>query len=136
MAKSAQQHLETKKDPKIVILDKDFAGIKKGKKMFVATPKLVDSYIQNIPYGQTRTITRLRRELARANNCDASCPVSTAIFIRLSAQAAVDKLNNGQEADKVTPFWRLLEGKDKIAKKLTVDGDWIDEQRESENKNQ
>jgi len=43
MAKSAKEHLNSNKQPKMVVLDKDFAGVKKGQKLFVATPKIVDT---------------------------------------------------------------------------------------------
>ncbi len=132
MAKTAAEHLNTDKQAKHVVLDKDFAGVKKGQRLFVATPRIVADYIDAIPAGETRTIERLRRELARAEGCDASCPVSTAIFIRLASQAAIDELNEGKEPDEVRPFWRLLTSKDKIAKKLTIDGQWIDDQRAAE----
>lgn len=132
MAKSAKEHLNSEKQPKMVVLDKDFAGVKKGQKLFVATPKIVDDYIRKIPYGETRTIERMRRELARRRKGDATCPVSSSIFIRISAQAAIDDLENGKTTEEITPFWRLLTSKDKITKKLNIDHEWVDLQREIE----
>ena len=132
MAKTAKEHINTPKQEKVVILDKDFAGIKAGKSLFVGTPKLVDNYIKNIPFGQQRTIMRLKNELARKNKADAMCPVSTAIFIRISAQAAIDDINNGVALSKVTPFWRVLSSEDKISKKLAIDLTWLDALRQSE----
>ena len=132
MPKSAAERLNAAKEPKIVVLDTDFAGVAKGKKLFVATPQIIDQYIKKIPYGETRTILRLRRELARRRKCDATCPVSTAIFIRISAQAAIDELEDGAPVSNITPFWRLLTSEDKIARKLTIDTQWIDMQRELE----
>ncbi len=132
MVKSAKEHLQANKQAKKVILESDFAGIKKGKKLFVGTPQIIDAYIKKIPFGQTRTIERLRRELARRQQCDATCPVSTSIFIRISAQAAIDEINEGMEPSEVTPFWRLLTSKDKITKRLTIDPAWIDLQRDLE----
>ncbi|MFC4699007.1 hypothetical protein ACFO4O_02415 [Glaciecola siphonariae] len=132
MAKSAKEQLNAEKQEKVVILDKDFAGVKAGKTLFVGTPKIINSYIKKIPFGETRTIMRLRNELARKWKADATCPVSTSIFIRIAAQAAIDELNQGKDISKVTPFWRLLTSEDKIAKKLSIDSKWIDAQRESE----
>ena len=91
MPKTAREQLNADKTHKIAVLHADFAGIKKGQKMFVATPKIVDAYIKAIPAGETRTIARMRNELARRRKCDAMCPVSTAIFVRISAQAALDQ---------------------------------------------
>jgi 6-O-methylguanine DNA methyltransferase, DNA binding domain len=124
--------LNVKKLPKRVKLDKDFAGIKAGSMLYVGTPQLIDDYVKKIPYGEVRTIVRLRNELARKNKCDATCPVSTAIFLRISAQAAIEKLQSGVSIKEVSPFWRVIESGSKIAKKIDVDGQWIDHQREME----
>lgn len=130
--KTARDKLKAKKDLKKVKLEHDFAGIKAGQMMFVATPKIVDTYIKKIPYGETRSIPALRRELARRYKCDASCPVSTSIFIRLSAQVALEDIENGTPETDVSPFWRVLTSKDKITKKLNVDPAWVDQKREIE----
>ena len=132
MAKSAKEHLNANKKEKLVVLDNDFAGVKAGKLLFVGTPQIVNKYIKKIPFGETRTIMRLRNELARKWKADATCPVSTSIFIRVAAQAAIDELNDGKDISKVTPFWRLLTSDDKITKKLTIDAEWVDQQRASE----
>ena len=49
MTKSAIEHLNTKKQSKIVVIDKDLLGLKKGQKLFVATPKIVVEYIKKYP---------------------------------------------------------------------------------------
>jgi hypothetical protein len=124
--------LQAKKLPKRVKLDKDFAGIKAGSMLFVGTPQIIDAYVRNVPGGETRTIERMRRELARKNQCDATCPVSTAIFLRISAQAAIEQMNAGKATTDVTPFWRVIEPQSTIAGKLTMDAQWIAQMRESE----
>jgi len=132
MAKTAAEHINSDKQEKMVTLDTDFAGLKGGQTMYVSTPKVVNAAIRRIPYGETRTIERFRREMARKATCDGVCPMSTSIFIRISAQAAIDEMNAGKDPSEVTPFWRLLTAKDKIAKKLTIDASWIDLRREFE----
>ncbi|MEO1202104.1 MAG: hypothetical protein AAFX10_05330 [Pseudomonadota bacterium] len=132
MAKTATEKLKSKKEKKKVRMEHDFAGIKAGQLMLVATPQMVDDYIRKIPYGETRTVVRLRNELARRNRCDASCPVSTAIFVRISAEAAIEAMEQGADVDDVTPFWRVIAPDDKVAGKLNVGSDWIRHQRESE----
>ena len=69
MAKTATERLNTKKEMKKVVLEKDFAGIKAGQLMLVGTPQMIDAYIRTIPAGETRTVHRLRNELARKNKC-------------------------------------------------------------------
>ena len=129
LAKTAAERIQEKKEPKRVLLDKDFAGVKKGQWLFVATPKIVADYISKIPAGEIRTIERMRRELAKRRGCDASCPVSTAVFVRIAAEAAIDAMNDGKSITDVIPFWRVISGQDKVAKKLAIDPEWIDQQR-------
>jgi hypothetical protein len=132
--------LNAKKLFKRVKLDKDFAGIKAGSLLFVGTPQIIDAYVRKVPAGETRTIERLRRELARQHDCDATCPVSTAIFLRISAQAAIEQMNAGKSANEVAPFWRVIEPNSTLASKLaantasklTVDSAWIAQQRAQE----
>jgi hypothetical protein len=124
--------LAVKKDPKRVRLEAPFAGVAAGQMLFVATPQIVDRYVRKIPRGQTRTIERLRRELARANKCDATCPVSTAIFLRMGAEAAWEAIQGGAAASEVTPFWRVIAPGSPIAKRLSMDSKWLDSQREAE----
>lgn len=132
MAKTAREHLSADKREKLVVLEKDFAGVKAGSTLFVATPRIVDDYIRAIPKGESRSIVRMRNELARSWNANATCPVSSAIFLRISAQAAIDDMDAGKSVAEVTPFWRVISSKDKVAKKLTIDAQWIDAQREGE----
>ena len=132
MAKSATERLNEKKHPKMVVLDKNFAGIKAGQKMLVGTPQMMDAYIRKIPRGKTKTIHALRNDLARKNKCDATCPVSTSIFIRIAAEAALEAMASGEPVSEITPFWRVVAPDDKIAGKLDVDPKWIEHQRDSE----
>ncbi|MEM8984956.1 MAG: hypothetical protein AAGC71_18245 [Pseudomonadota bacterium] len=129
MGKTATERLNAKKQPKKVVLEKDFAGIKAGTRMLVGTPQMVDNYVRKIPFGETRTIPRLRNELARRHRCDAMCPVSTAIFLRVVADAALESLEAGSAIADVTPFWRAVAPDDKLVKKLDVDSAWIEHQR-------
>jgi hypothetical protein len=133
-AKCWKDKLNQPKQPKRVVLETDFAGIRAGTRLFVGTPLLVDSYIRSIPRGATRTIERMRRDLARKNKCEATCPVSTAIFIHMSAEAAIEELSEGVAITDVAPFWRVVEPDSKIAKRLPIDSKWISVQRDAEAK--
>ena len=111
------------------MLDKDFAGVKAGLTLFVASPKIVDQCIRDIPTGQSRTIVQMRRALAQSRNADATCPVSTATFLRIAAQAAIHEMEDGCAIQLVSPFLRVLRASDKITAKLSIDRQWIDTQR-------
>ena len=129
MPKTAAERLKDSKPEKRVVLDKDFAGVKAGKTLYVANPNVVDQYIRAIPAGQSRSIVQMREDLAKRRDADATCPVSTAIFLRISAQAAIDELEGGRPVEDIAPFWRVLRASDKITAKLSIDRQWIDTQR-------
>ena len=114
MAQTAIERLNKAKSPKVVILEKDFAGIRAGSSMFVATPKIVDEFINKMPYGRFITMPELRADLAIEYDCDATCPVSTAIFLRVVAEAALEHLEQGATTADITPFWRVVAPGDKI----------------------
>jgi hypothetical protein len=117
---------------KRVLLEADFAGIKAGNMLFVGTPEILEDYVRAVPRGEVRTIERMRREIARRHRCDAMCPVSTAIFLRMVAEAAWEQIEAGKDLDDVVPFWRVIEPGSTLAKKLRVDSRWIAMQREVE----
>jgi len=123
-----------KKEPKTVRLEFDFSGIPAGSLMFVATPDIIEDYIRRIPRGETRSILAMRREIARRRKCDATCPVSTAIFVRMVAERALKDIAAGIPVSEVTPFWRIISSTDKIAKRLPADSAWIDTQRTLESR--
>ena len=117
---------------KKVVLEKDFGGVKAGRTLFIGTPQLIAEYIQAIPPGETVSIVKLRNQIARRNRCDAMCPVSTAIFLRIVADFAIDEMSNGKRPADVVPFWRAIGPDDKVAKKLSLGPDWIAHQRSLE----
>ncbi len=130
--KSAREKLAVKKEKKKVVMDKAVWGMQPGESLIVLTPQIVDDYIKNIPYGHTKSIDDMKAEMAVKEECDATCPLSTAIFVRMVAEAAIEGLKEGMLASEVSPFWRLIDGQHKIAKKIDIDSKWIDEQRAME----
>jgi len=127
--KTAREKLAVKKDIKKVLMEKAFGGIKTGEMMLVATPQMVDAYIRDIPHGAARTLPELRQELAHSEGCHGTCPMSTSIFVRMVAEAALEDLAEGKPVSEISPFWRVITSEDKIAKRLNLDPAWIDEQR-------
>jgi len=123
-------HVEIK--PHIVIAKKDFAGIRAGQKMLIATPKLVDDYIRQVPMGVMVDSATLRNDLAMEYGADVTCPLTTGIFLRIVAEAAHEEFENGKAIKKITPFWRVIDEKSPTAKKLTFGTDFIIAQRRKE----
>jgi hypothetical protein len=116
---------ENTKQPKTVVLHADFAGIKTGTTMLVGSPEMIAAYIKAIPSGETRSIARMRNELARKNDAQAMCPVSTAIFLRVVAEVSLTDLRAGKAPNEVVPFWRAIEPNAKITTRLTCSPDEI-----------
>jgi hypothetical protein len=113
-------------------LDFDFAGIKSGMTMLISSPVEVAAYVANIPAGSTRTVEQLRADLAKAHKVDATCPVSTAIFLRVASEAAFEDLQAGSGLDAITPFWRVVAPGSVLARKLACGDDFLIAQRERE----
>jgi hypothetical protein len=136
MKKTWLDKLNETKEPKIKRIDIDFADIPAGSNMFIATPKIIDKYIQEIGVGKRIDTKTLRKDLALAHNADYTCPVTTGIFLRIVAEANYEKLQQGKHVEEITPFWRVIEPKSVLAKKLTFGQDFLLQQIEKERINE
>jgi hypothetical protein len=132
MAKSWKQKLDEGKPAHVEVLRKRFGGAPEGAKMLVATPRLVDEYMRAVPSGERRTVGQMRSDLAAAHGADISCPISTSIFARIAAEAALEDTTVGVPLSDVTPFWRVIEEDGTVAKKLSCGPDFIRSQRAAE----
>lgn len=132
MAKTWKQKLDSGRPAHVEILAKPFGGAPEGARMLVATPRLVDQYIRDIPPGEHRDIPRMRADLAAAHGADIACPLSTSIFARIAAEAALEDAAAGAPPAGVTPFWRLIDEDSKIAGKLSCGPGYIRAQRARE----
>ena len=103
---------------KIKTIYKKFADIPEGSKMFIATPKIIDDYVNNIPFGKSTELATMRNDLAIEYQADETCHVTTGIFLRIVSEASFEELNAGKDIEKVTPFWRIVNPKSKLAEKL------------------
>jgi hypothetical protein len=132
MAKSWKQKLAGGKPEHVEVLNKRFGGAPEGAKMLIATPRLVDQYMRAVPRGERRTVAQMRNELAASHGADISCPISTSIFARIAAEAAIEEATSGVPLSDVTPFWRVIEEDGTLAKKLSCGVDFIRNQRAAE----
>ncbi|OYU76424.1 MAG: hypothetical protein CFE32_10235 [Alphaproteobacteria bacterium PA3] len=121
-----RKRFDKAKPPKTLILHTDFAGIKTGTTMYIGSPGSIANYISRIPAGEVRSIERMRNELARKNDAQATCPVTTAIYLKVVAEVALADLAEGKPSTGVVPFWRVIEPDSKIAKKLSCDSKVIE----------
>jgi hypothetical protein len=124
MPKSWDEKYRGAKPPHVTVLQKPFAGTGAGERLFIASPPLLDARIRAIPPGRTLDPVALRAELARENGAAATCPTSTAIFLRIVAERALERL-----AEDPTPFWRVIAPESPIARKLSCGPDFIRHRR-------
>jgi hypothetical protein len=132
MAKTWRQKLDGGQPAHVELLQKPFGGALPGARMLVATPRLVDAYMRSVPKGESRSIAEMRTDLAKAHGAEISCPLSTSIFARIAAEAALEESASGVPLTEVTPFWRVIDEQSPIAKKLSCGVDMIKAQREQE----
>jgi len=132
MAKTWKQKLDGAQPAHVEVLEKAFGGAPPGARMLVATPRLVDEYMRNVPAGESRSIAQMRADLAQAHGAQISCPLSTSIFARIAAEAALEETETGVSLAEVTPFWRVIDENSPIAKKLSCGVEVVRAQRERE----
>lgn len=118
--------------PVIKRLEKDFADMKAGERMLIATPQLVADYICQIPKGSTATLSQMRTDLAAVHGADVTCPVTSGIFLRIAAEAAYEAYQNGTALSRITPFWRMISANSPTARKLSFGTELLTRQRRRE----
>jgi hypothetical protein len=119
------EKLAEKKEAQWKVLDADFADMKAGGKMLIATPQLLDAYIRQIGFGKKIDPKTMRKDLALEHGADYTCPVTTGIFLRIVAEASYEQLQNGASIDDITPFWRVIDPNSALAKKLSFGVDFL-----------
>jgi hypothetical protein len=100
--------------------------------MLIPTPIAVKSFIESIPASQTRTMPEMRSHLAHLCGADMTCPLTSGIFTRIVAEAALDEMREGKHVESITPFWRLIAPTGPLAKKLSCGPEFIEERRQVE----
>ena len=90
---------------------------KEAKCLFTLS-KIIDDYVNNIPFGKSTELATMRNDLAIEYQADETCHVTTGIFLRIVSEASFEELNAGKDIEKVTPFWRIVNPKSKLAEKL------------------
>jgi len=117
------------KPARVTVLEKPFAGLHEGARLFIASPKVIDAYLRAIPPGKTKDVTAMRAALAKKNKAEATCPTSTAIFMRIVAECALERVAAGEAVSAVPPFWRVVDAESSLAQKLSCGPEFIAAQR-------
>tara|TARA_B100001540_G_C15742630_1_gene613006 strand:+ start:418 stop:831 length:414 start_codon:yes stop_codon:yes gene_type:complete len=130
--KSWVEKRDCDKSFKIKTIEHKFADMPAGSKMFIATPKIIDKYVKNITFGKSAEPLTMRNDLAIEYQADKTCPVTTGIFLRIISEAAFEELCSGKNIEQITPFWRIVNPKSKLAEKLECGVNFIQKQRKVE----
>lgn len=130
--KTWQQKLHNGLKQKIERTVKKFADVPEGVTMLIGTPEMVDSYIKDIPMGTHSSLQQMRKDLAAEHGAEYSCPVVAGICLRIAAEAAYEAYVAGTPVEEIAPFWRMVDSKAPVAKKLTFGTDFVKEQRMKE----
>ena len=79
--------------------------------MLIASPLTLEAVVRNIPQGSVLTLTALRDMLAVKYKADYTCPLTTGIFLRVVAEAALEEGSD-------TPYWRVVRPDGRLIEKL------------------
>lgn len=132
MKKTWQQKIDGAKPPEVFITERAKLGVAEGAKMLISTPAEVREELMRVPPGTAISKAELGQLLAARHGADVTCPLTTGIFVRIVAEAALDELESGAALENVAPFWRVIGPKDKAAKRIRCGPEWIAEARDRE----
>lgn len=82
---------------------KHFGG---ARKLLIPRPLDVDTLMRKPKRGRLITQEQIRQRLARRHKADASCPITTGIFIRIAAETAEEDARAGRK--RITPYWQTI----------------------------
>lgn len=127
---SWKQRFDSRRTTEIKTLEKPFAGLKPGDRMLISTPADIEGYVRRIPYGETRTVVQMRDDLAKVAGADVTCPTTTSVYLRVVAEHSLE--GHATEPDRLVPFWRIVDPKSPLAKKLSYGPAFIVARRAAE----
>ncbi len=130
--KTWAQKMATPAQPEVKPLDKPFGGQPAGARMLIPTPQLVADYVRQLPKGTRADVVAMRQDLAQAHGADFACPLTTGIFLRIVAEASLEAYQQGAPLASLVPFWRVVNVKSPLAKKLSCGPAFVAEQQQAE----
>jgi len=124
--------------PKVVTVSGSAQKRFGGGTVLVPHPRDVEAVIRNVRRGRVITVGQIRKYLAGKFQTESTCPLTTGIFIRLTAEAAEEDARAGK--NKITPYWRVVKddgslnpkfpgGLEAQAERLRDEGQGIDTSR-------
>jgi hypothetical protein len=107
--------------PEIHILDKAKCGLVAGQKMLIPTLTDIEAALVKLTPGAVTSGAAFRALVAKPRNADGCCTFATNKVLKNITEAACARLLNGDSPVDVLPFWRVIDSKSTIAKRLHLD---------------
>ena len=100
---------------------------KTGRKrnVFLPTARMVDDYARALAPGQSSDAAAMKKRFADEHNADLTCPVTTRLHLQTVAEAALAMHAQGADIGEITPFWRVMDENNQVAKRLSCGVDFI-----------
>lgn len=112
--------------PEIHILDKAKCGLLAGQKMLIPTLTDIEEALVKLTPGAVTSGVAFRALVAEPFGADGCCTFATNKALRVITEAACARLSNGESPVDVLPFWRVIDSKSTIAKRLQLDAERLD----------
>jgi len=130
MAKTWLEKFNNGRKPMIETALQKFGDVPAGEKFVISTPEEIDNYIRSIPKGKVVTFHAMKKDIALGHQVEYMCPLTAGIFTRIVSELSYERILAGN--NKATPFWRVVDPKQPLAKKLTCGPDFIIAMRQEE----
>ena len=111
---SAVQKRDGARAPEVKRLDQALSPQFPAGAMLIASPLTVAEAVEQVPAGRVITMGGLRAQLAERYGAEYTCPLTTGIFVRIAAEAAVEEGDGGRQ----TPYWRVVRDDGRLLDKL------------------
>ena len=122
------QKLNSPRPHEVTTIDKPMPGWPASDILYPTyeyAPRIIDGYLRSIPEGHAVTTTRMREDLAKEYGAETTCALTAGIFLRIASEAALEAMAAGAPKASVAPFWRMVERKAPLAKKLSCGPDEV-----------
>ena len=95
---SAVKKRDGARAPEVKRLDKALGSQFPAGAMLIASPLAVAEAVEQVPAGRVITMGGLRAQLAARYGAEYTCPLTTGIFLRIAAEAAVEEGDGGRQS--------------------------------------
>ena len=117
------------RQPEIHILDKAKCGLVAGQKMLIPTLTDIEEALVKLTPGAVTSGVAFRALVAEPFGADGCCTFATNKALRSITEVACARIANGESPVDVLPFWRVIDSKSTIAKRLHLDAESLGELR-------